>query len=92
MRRRKLSHWMLTFYSLPQKYSTQIQKEIHQLIRYNDGGYSWYNVYHHMPVHIRKYHLKLTEESIQKEKDEMEKNKNDGPTPPKGGPNIRKGA
>lgn len=64
---------MLTFYSLPQSYSTQIQKEIHQLIYFNNGGYNWYHVYNHMPVHIRKYLLKQTEKIKKKEAQQAKK-------------------
>lgn len=63
---------MRTFYSLPNNYSSQVQEEIHQLIHHNDGGYSWYHVYNHMPVQYRKFHLRKTQETLEEKRKQME--------------------
>lgn len=64
---------MRTFFSLPRKYSSQIQKEIHQLIYYNHGGYSWSELYNKVPVHFRKFLLRETQRLKDKEAEEMKK-------------------
>jgi len=75
---------MRTFYSLPSDYSGKLQQEIQQLIYYSNGGYSWYNVYHHMPVHHRKFHLRKLQEIKDEEAKQIEQQKK-GNTPVGGG-------
>lgn len=75
---------MRTFYSLPNDYSGKIQEEIQQLIYHSNGGYTWYHVYNHMPVHWRKFHLRKLQEQKDKEAEQIEKQKK-GKTPTGGG-------
>jgi len=64
------------FFGLTPNYKFQVYDEIHDLVYYGQGGFLHSEVYH-MPIHIRRYHIRkiseLHEERNQKDQEAMSK-------------------
>lgn len=78
-------------YSHVSKLNVSIHNEVHQLIFFGKGGYTWEQAYFTIPVHLRRYYLNLIIDYMKKEEEEMNKAKkgsNSSPTIHR--PNIRK--
>ena len=80
----------LTFFGLPINYKPILHGELHDIVFYGRGGYSWETAYN-WPIWLRKFYLRKIQESYKAEKDAHNKaNENAGKGQKKlAKPNIR---
>jgi hypothetical protein len=64
-----------------------VYDELFSLAYYGNGGWTW-EIAYNLPVHIRRYCLKLLKDAKEKENEEIEKNKTSAKSSHSGPPRI----
>ena len=60
------------FFGLAPDYKLQVYKEIHELVYYGNGGFTYQDV-QSMPIHIRRFFIKRIEQDLNQQKKANEK-------------------
>ena len=60
------------FFGLTPDYKLQVYKEIHELVYYGNGGFIYSEVYQ-MPIHIRRYHIRMIDGLHKKQNEEIKR-------------------
>ena len=61
-----------TFFGLTQKYKIGVYQEVFDLVYYGNGGFTYQDV-QSMPIHIRRFFIKLIEQDLNQQKKANEK-------------------
>ena len=61
-----------TFFGLTPEYKLQVYQEVHDLVYYGNGGFIYSEVYQ-MPIHIRRYHIRMIDGLHKKQNEEIKK-------------------
>lgn len=78
----------LHFFGLTPDYKKQVYREVHDLVYHGGGGFIHSEVYN-MPIHIRRYHIKLINDHHKSQKEEINKQQSKSANNTPRGPNIR---
>lgn len=68
---------MFPFFTLTPEYRAALFTQIHEIVFFGKGGYSWDDVYN-MPIWLRKFTFNSVNEFYQKEQEEYNKANNKG--------------
>lgn len=63
---------MFPFFTLSSEYRSNLFRQIHEIVFYGKGGYSWNDVYN-MPIWLRRYTHNEINDFYVKEKEQIEK-------------------
>ena len=63
---------MLTFFGLTPEYRARLFSQIHEIVFFGKGGYSWTEVYE-MPIWLRRFTWQKINEHYKEERQETEK-------------------
>jgi len=78
----------LHFFGLTPDYKKQVYREVHDLVYHGNGGFIHSEVYS-MPIHIRRYHIKLINDHHKNQKEEINKQQSKSTNSTPRGPNTR---
>ena len=65
----------LTFFGLTPEHRLGVFSQIHEIVYHGNGGYSWSDVYD-MPIWLRKFTFRKIQDYIDKQNEEVEKQRN----------------